>query len=190
METTASAGKDRRGTLPGYGFESRLVYSPFTMTAEILRLALALALGGLLLSAGIEDARTREIADGKSIAIAAIAPLWWWANGASLWPGVPIQLAIGAGTFVAFALAFHVGMMGGGDVKLLAALSLWLPFQQFAATLVAMSLIGGGVTVAMMIDRWRRARRAEAGGIEVPYGVAIAAAGLLALHEPILNQFA
>lgn len=173
--------------MPGYGFESRLVYAAFTMHGEILRIALALTLGGLLLSAGIEDARTREIADGKSIAVALVAPLWWWANGASLWPGVPIQLLIGAGTFLAFAVAFHVGMMGGGDVKLLSALSLWLPFQQFASMLVAMSLIGGAVTAAMMVER---RRRAGAGEVEVPYGVAIAAAGLLALHEPILNHFA
>ncbi len=154
------------------------------MDAEILRGALALLLGGLLVSAGIEDARTREIADGKSIAIALAAPLWWWANGASLWPGVPIQLAIGAGTFAAFAAMFHLGMMGGGDVKLLSALSLWLPLESFAGALMTMALAGGAVTLAMLVER-----RWKGGEIEVPYGVAIAVAGLLALHEPILNQF-
>jgi len=157
---------------------------PFTMDAEFLRAGLALLLGGLLVSAGIEDARTREIADGKSIAIALIAPIWWWANGASLWPGVPIQLAIGAGTFLVFAAAFHFGMMGGGDVKLLSALALWLPFEAFAAMLMTMAIVGGGVTAAMLIQR-----RWKGGEIEVPYGVAIAIAGLLALHEPILNHF-
>ncbi|WP_093334319.1 A24 family peptidase [Sphingomonas rubra] len=155
------------------------------MDGEILRAALALTLGGLLVSAGIEDARTREIADGKSIAIALAAPLWWWANGISWWPGVPVQLLIGAGTFAVFALAFHVGMMGGGDVKLLAALSLWLPLGGWASMLVAMSLAGGVVTAAMLVER-----RWKGGEVEVPYGVAIAIAGLLALREPVLNQFA
>ena len=154
------------------------------MDAEILRGVLALLLGGLLVSAGIEDARTREIADGKSIAIALLAPIWWWANDASLWPDVPVQLAIGVGTFLVFALAFHWGMMGGGDVKLLAALALWLPFEPYAAMLMTMALAGGAVTLAMMIQRWR-----NGGEIEVPYGVAIAIAGLLALREPIINQF-
>lgn len=155
------------------------------MEWEILRGALALLLGGLLVSAGIEDARTREIADGKSIAIALAAPLWWWANGISWWPGVPVQLLIGAGTFAIFLVAFELGAMGGGDVKLLAALSLWLPLGGWAAMLVAMSLAGGAVTAAMLVQR-----RWKGGEIEVPYGVAIAIAGLLALREPILNQFA
>lgn len=155
------------------------------MESEILRGSLALLLGGLLLSAGIEDARTREIADGKSIAIALVAPLWWWANGISGWPGVPVQLLIGIGTFAVFAFAFHIGMMGGGDVKLLAALSLWLPFEGWLSMLVAMSLVGGAVTAAMLVQR-----RWKGGEVEVPYGVAIAIAGLLALREPILNQFA
>jgi len=158
---------------------------PFTMEWEILRGALALLLGGLLVWAGIEDARTREIADWKSIALVAAAPLWWWANGISWWPGVPVQLLIGVGTFAVFAVAFHVGMMGGGDVKLLAALSLWLPFQGWTSMLVAMSLAGGAVTAAMLVQR-----RWKGGEVEVPYGVAIAIAGLLSLREPILNQFA
>lgn len=154
------------------------------MEWEIIRGGLALLLGGLLVSAGIEDARTREIADGKSIAIALSAPLWWWASGIGWWPGVPVQLLIGAGTFAMFAVAFHVGMMGGGDVKLLAALSLWLPFAGWTAMLVAMSLAGGAVTAAMLVEkRWK------GGEVEVPYGVAIAIAGLLSLREPVLNQF-
>jgi len=152
----------------------------------MMRIGLALAAVALLLSAGIEDARTRLIANRKSVALVLLSPLWWWANGASLWPGVAMQLALAIVTFAVFAVAFHVGAMGGGDVKLIAALSLWLPPMLLMAMLVTMSLAGGVVTLAMLVDK--RCRR-DAGPVEVPYGVAIAIAGILTLREPILNQF-
>lgn len=147
--------------------------------------ALPLALGLLLLSAGLEDVRVREIANWKNGAIAALAPAWWWANGWAPWPEVATQVGIAAGTFALFAGAFQLGMMGGGDVKMIAALALWFPLSAFAQLLVVMSIAGGFVTVALMIERaWKKNE------IEVPYGVAIAIAGLLALREPILNPFA
>ena len=80
----------------------------------------------------------------------------------------------------------ETGGLTGGDVKLIAALSLWLPPLPLMAMLVTMSLAGGAVTLAMLVERlWRR----DAGPVEVPYGVAIAIAGILTLREPILNQF-
>jgi prepilin peptidase CpaA len=156
------------------------------MEWDMMRIGLVLAAVALLLSAGIEDARTRLIADRKSVALVLLAPLWWWANGAAWWPGVAIQLALAVATFAVFAAAFRIGAMGGGDVKLIAALSLWLPPLPLMAMLVTMSLAGGAVTLAMLVERlWRR----DAGPVEVPYGVAIAIAGILTLREPILNQF-
>ena len=77
-------------------------------------------------------------------------------------------------------------MMRGGDVKMLGALALWLPFDILIFVLVAMSLIGGAITLLMLIEA--KLRRAG-DNPEIPYGVAIALAGLLVLGEPILNQF-
>ncbi|MFS0771707.1 prepilin peptidase [Sphingomonas sp. 1P08PE] len=161
------------------------------MDWELIRIGLGLAGAALLLSAGIEDARAREIANRKSIALVLIAPLWWWANGASLWPDAVVQLGLALAMFGLFAVAFHFGAMGGGDVKLIAALTLWLPLPLLAAMLVTMSLAGGAVTLAMLVERavTRRRTTNSAARIEVPYGVAIAIAGMLALREPILNQF-
>ena len=146
---------------------------------------LILVLGGLLVSAGIQDARTREIANWKTAAVALLAPLWWYANGLDLWPDMALQIGVALIVFALFLLAFHFGMMGGGDVKLIVALSLWLPFPAFLSMLMVMSIVGGLVTLVMMIEH--RAKK-NAGQIEVPYGVAIAI-GLLALREPLLNQF-
>ncbi|WP_443026069.1 A24 family peptidase [Sphingomonas sp. PB2P19] len=144
------------------------------------------ALGGVLVSAGIEDARTREIANWKSAAIALLAPAWWFASGLQPWPDMAAQIAVALAVFAVFLAIFHFGLMGGGDVKLIVALSLWLPFSAFVMMLMVMSIAGGIVTIVMMIER-RISRNSNE--IEIPYGVAIAIAGILAIREPLLNQF-
>ena len=143
-------------------------------------------LAGLLLSAGIEDVRHREIANWKNAAIALLAPLWWWSNGNVLWPDIVLQLSVAALFFAFFCIAFHFGQMGGGDVKMIGALSLWLPFTALIGMLLVMAIVGGVLTSILVVER-RIRRKTEA--VEVPYGVAIAIAGLLALREPLLNQF-
>ncbi len=144
------------------------------------------ALALLLVSAGIEDARTREIANWKNLAVALLAPLWWWANGLALWPDLAIQLGVACLVFAFFTGAFALGQMGGGDVKLIGALALWLPWQPLIWMLVWMSLLGGALTLLLVAEKWIRR-----GGkpLEIPYGVAIAIAALLVLREPIINHF-
>jgi prepilin peptidase CpaA len=150
-----------------------------------LNVALLAALVLLLVSAGIEDARTREIANWKNAAILALAPLWWWSNGLSLLPDVAIQLAVGGVVFALFCGAFYFNWMGGGDVKMIGALALWLPFQALAWMLIVMSLLGGALTVLLVVERLVRRKD---GNIEIPYGVAIALAGLIAIREPLFNH--
>jgi prepilin peptidase CpaA len=162
----------------GYVFASHRVYLFRSMGWDnLFVMTLAVILAALLLAAGIEDARTREIANGKNAAIALLAPLWWWALGLG-WTDVGIQLLVAAVVFAIFVGAFAMGWMGGGDVKMIAALALWLPLGSLMQMLMLMSILGGAITVAMMLERrWQR----RIGEIEVPYGVAIAAAALLAL---------
>jgi len=150
-----------------------------------LNFALLAALVLLLVSAGIQDARTREIANWKNAAILALAPLWWWSNGLSPFPDMAIQLAAAGVIFALFCGAFYFNWMGGGDVKMIGALALWLPFQSLAWMLIIMSLIGGALTVLLVIERF--VRRND-GNIEIPYGVAIALAGLIAIREPLFNH--
>jgi prepilin peptidase CpaA len=140
----------------------------------------------LLISAGVEDVRRREIANWKNAAIALLAPLWWWSNGVALWPDLVLQLSAAVVIFAFFCVAFHFGWMGGGDVKMIGALSLWLPLTALVGMLLVMSIIGGMLTLIMVAEH-RVRRKTEP--LEVPYGVAIAIAGLLALREPLLNQF-
>jgi prepilin peptidase CpaA len=140
----------------------------------------------LLVWAGIEDVRTREIANWKNAAIAGLAPFFWVANGLQVWPDMAIQIGVAFLVFGFFAGAFAIGQMGGGDVKLIGALALWLPFQPLVWMLVVMSLLGGALTLILLIEKWVRNREQVP---EIPYGVAIAIAGLVALREPLFNHF-
>ena len=145
---------------------------------NLLPIALPATLVLLLLSAGIEDARRREIANWKNAAIALLAPVWWWAAGYMLWPDVAAQLMLAIVVFALFCGAFVLRQMGGGDVKLIGALALWLPLGPLVWMLAAMSIAGGALTLVMLAERaWRRG----AAPVEVPYGVAVAAAALLCL---------
>ena len=157
------------------------------MIWHFLASALPVALGGLLLSCGIEDIRTREIANWKNAAIALLAHLWWVSIGLLPWPWMAVQVAVALVVFAVFIGAFALGQMGGGDVKLIGALALWLSPPKLLSVLMVMAIVGGALTVLLMVEeRVRRPGRP----LEVPYGVAIVVAALLALREPLLNQFA
>lgn len=154
---------------------------------DVFSTILLAVLGLLLVSAGIEDARRREIAHWKNAAIALLAPAWWWANGLAIWPDVALQIGVALLVFAFFAGAYALGQMGGGDVKLLGALALWLPVVPLVWMLILMSLLGGALTLLLLGERyWRRERGVP---LEIPYGVAIAMAALIVLREPIFNQF-
>lgn len=157
------------------------------MELSFLSIGLLAVLGLLLVSAGIEDARRREIANAKNAAIALLAPLWWWSIALPLWPGVALQVGVAAIVFGLFCGAFALGQMGGGDVKMIGAVALWLPFHPLVTMLVIMSLLGGVLTIVFLIERQIKKNDRQ---VEIPYGVAIAIAALLSLREPLFNHFA
>ncbi len=136
-------------------------------------LLVALAIG--LLVAAFTDLRRRQIDNWLNGAIALAAPLYWWASGLDLWPGVALQFAVCLAAFAVFAAMFALRWMGGGDVKLLTALALWIEPEWFLRLLVVMALVGGVLTI--VLGAWHIARR-QRDRLAVPYGVAIAAAGL------------
>lgn len=148
---------------------------------------LLVALGAILVVAAVIDVRTFTISNRLNLTVALMAPLYWLSIALPVWPGIGIQLAAGAGVFVLLAAAFYAGVMGGGDVKLAAALALWFSPGSTIKFLVLTSLAGGVLTLGVLA--WHRARRRE-GKPEVPYGVAIAFGGLAILAQRFLNQFA
>ncbi|HTN15981.1 MAG TPA: prepilin peptidase [Sphingomonadaceae bacterium] len=143
-----------------------------------IQYGLLAALAIALLVAAFTDLRSRQIANWLNGAIAFGAPLFWWASGLSLWPGVAIQLGVAVVCFIVLAGLFALRAMGGGDVKLLTALALWIPPAQFLNLLVVMALVGGLLTI--VFGAWHVARR-QRDRLAVPYGVAIATGGLWVL---------
>lgn len=144
------------------------------------------ALALLLLVACWFDVKSRTIPNELNIAIAVLAIPFWWSVGLAIWPDMLIQIAVAALVLFAFALAFALGAMGGGDVKLVAAIALWLPAPAVMLLIFIMSVAGGVLTAAMYL-RHKLAKRT--GQLEIPYGLAIAFGGLWLISERFLNQF-
>ena len=157
---------------------------------------LLLALAAILIVAAVIDMRTFKISNRLNLAVALLAPVYWVAVGLSPWPDIAAQIGVGVAVFAVLAGVFYLGMMGGGDVKLAAALALWFPPLVTLKFLVVMSIAGGVLTVVVIA--LHIARRSK-GRIKVPYGVAIAFGGLVMLAQTsdltiltqrFLNQFA
>jgi prepilin peptidase CpaA len=100
-------------------------------------------------------------------------------------------LAASAGVFTATFLLFWRGFLGGGDVKLMAATALLVGYHDLFEFLFVMSVCGALVSLAVVAGYRLGLRRATVLPAEdhhktstrptVPYGVAIAAAGILTL---------
>jgi prepilin peptidase CpaA len=144
-------------------------------------------LAALLVVAAVIDVRTFTISNRLNLTVALLAPLYWLSVALAPWPGVAIQLAAAGTVFLILAGAFYAGMMGGGDVKLAAALALWFSPVTTIKFLVLMSLAGGVLT--LLVLAWHRMKRRE-GRPEIPYGVAIAFGGLAILTQRFFNHFA
>ncbi len=158
---------------------------------EILLIVLAI----ILIVAAVIDVRTFTISNRLNATVALLAPVYWWSI-ALPWNEAAIQTGVAAAVFALLAVTFYIGMMGGGDVKLAAALALWFSPVSTAKFLVIMSIAGGLLTAIVLIAHRMRPGQiknsdGETGGKpEIPYGVAIAFGALWILAQRFLNQFA
>ena len=152
----------------------------------IIELLLGL-LAILLVVAAVIDVRTFTMSNRLNLAVALLAIPFWWASALPLWPNVAVQVGVALLVFALLAAAFYAGMMGGGDVKLAAALALWFSPATTLKFIVLMSVAGGVLTLVVLgLHRLRR----KDGRPQIPYGVAIAFGGLAILTQRFLNQFA
>ena len=161
-------------------------------TTDILLSVLAI----ILVVAAVIDVRTFTISNRLNATVALLAPLYWWSEHLPLWPDIALQVGIAVAVFAVLAVTFYIGMMGGGDVKLAAALALWFSPASTMKFLVIMSLAGGLLTVIVLIAHRMKPGQiknsdGETGGKpEIPYGVAIAIGALWILAQRFLNHFA
>ena len=147
---------------------------------------LLILLAAILVVAAAIDVRTFTISNRLNLTVALLAPVYWLSIALAPWPGIASHLAAGAIVFVLLAAAFYAGMMGGGDVKLAAALALWFPPLATIRFLVIMSIAGGVLTLGILGFHYLRKRE---GRPAIPYGVAISFGGLAILAQRFLNQF-
>ena len=132
------------------------------------------ALAIALIFAAVTDLQRRQIDNWLNAGIALAAPLFWLASGQGL-VDVGFHIVIALVIFTLLAVLFAFGAMGGGDVKLLTALALWIDPISFVKLLVIMSVFGGLLTLVMVVMHHVRKRQ---GRIAVPYGIAISFAGI------------
>ena len=156
------------------------------MDKSTIMLGLMALLAALMVAAAVSDLRSRTISNGLNAAMALLAIPFWFASGLAPWPDAALQFGAAFAVFLVFVGLFALGAMGGGDVKMIGAVMLWVPLALALPTLTVMA-IGGGVLSAIMLIH--KKIRPSDGPVEVPYGVAIAVAGLWALHQHYLNHF-
>lgn len=151
------------------------------MLDDPIKYALLAALAIALVTAAFTDLKSRRIANWLNGTIALGAPLFWLATGMSLWPDIAMQIGLTLAVFAGFSILFAMKWMGGGDVKLLTALALWIPPLPYANLLIMMALLGGVLTLvfgAWNVMSRRRMKSSEKSPLTIPYGVAISLAGL------------
>lgn len=148
--------------------------------------ALLLVFPAVMAFAGAMDLLTMTIPNRISIALTVAFVL------AAPLLGMPLSMFgmhIAAGLIVLAAgiILFAVGGFGGGDAKLLAAGALWIGLDGLVAYLVAVTLAGGALSLAVIAYRrlpllifripgW--ATRLHRPRAAIPYGIAIAAGAM------------
>ncbi|MBX7483244.1 A24 family peptidase [Qipengyuania qiaonensis] len=126
------------------------------MQSEIFTYVLLAGLAIALLWVIVTDLKSRTISNRLTLTVALGAPLYWLSVGLPLWPGIAVQIGLSLIVFAVCCVLFAIRQMGGGDVKLLTALALWVPPSQFTLLLVAMAMLGWVLTMA--VGAWRVAR--------------------------------
>jgi len=153
----------------------------------VIEYAVILVFPAAMAFAGAMDLLTMTIPNRVSIVLvaafavaAAMLGIGWWALASHIAAGL-LMLVVGIGMFA-------LGWLGGGDAKLLAATALWLGFEQLLPYLLLTAIAGGALALAilayrrMMLPLWlaRQGWALHLHGAKsgIPYGIALAAAGL------------
>lgn len=144
-------------------------------------LGLSVLASALFAGMAFTDLAGRRIPNRLVIALAAVAVLriglGQFAGAGLAAPAADVAASLAV--FLFGALIFHFHLLGGGDVKLLAAGALWVGAPSIAGYLMLTAMVGGGLAIAFLVFKAVAGRGADARAKSLPYGVAIAAAGIL-----------
>jgi prepilin peptidase CpaA len=149
------------------------------------------------ISAALSDLRSMTIPNAISLAMVAgfvlFAPLSDMAWQTALYCLIAALL-----TFTVCFVLFAMNVMGGGDAKLLSASALWFGLSfAYVEFLVHTALFGGLLTLLVLFLRSKSTYaqmlscylpQSLTAGNKVPYGIAIAASGLVNLAKTTITQ--
>ena len=138
-----------------------------------------------LLVAAAEDAARLRISNYTSLAVLVLALVAVALEGfsPSLWENVAVFAAV----LVVGSFLFGRGILGGGDVKLLAVVCLWFNLSGSLGLLTSVMIAGGILALLILAARMFTSNKTNnriavlnknAG---IPYGIAIAAGALITL---------
>ena len=151
----------------------------------------------MMIAAAAYDVLTLTIPNWISLALLAVFPVLAFVAGLG-WHELAWHAAIALAALVMGVAAFASGIVGGGDAKLFAALALYMGPLGIAAYVFDVAIAGGVVAMIFVllhqprVEEWTRRSPVLAlivsRGMAIPYGVAIAAGGLIAF--PASHLFA
>ncbi len=154
----------------------------------MIAMGFSLALTFAMLGVVVMDASRYLIPNSLNFAI-----LLLWAAGVYFLPIHPLMAAAAAGLVLFVGLGFFaLGLMGGGDIKLLVVLTLWAGWGMPTVDFLILTAFVGGVLVILLllaraiaqaVVRGRNLPRILIAKQPVPYGLAIAGAFLLMLWQ-------
>lgn len=142
----------------------------------------------LFMTAALSDLFTMRIPNWISLAMTGVFFVVAVVGGMTV-ADIGMHAAAGLIVLVVTFGFFSRGWIGGGDAKLAAAAALWFGFTDLLNFLLIASVLGGGLTLLLLFFRsqplpfplsmphWVLRLHDQKTGI--PYGIALAAAGLL-----------
>lgn len=163
----------------------------------MILIALSMSVAFLLILAGVIDFRSRLIPNWISLSIVLLYFAFLAAQHLFVFPVEPLQvvssLAVGVVVGILFTTLFVFKKLGGGDVKLITAMSFWAGLKGITAFLLMMALFGGLVAlVYLIVARMRKTKKNKpisgsgnntSGNMDIPYGIAISLSGLLCIKS-------
>lgn len=158
----------------------------------MLQLAALIFFPLLMAWAAMSDMLTMTISNRISIALVVLFIVMAFAAGLS-WTSMGYHLSCGLLVLTITFTMFALGWIGGGDAKLAAATAVWVGFSDVLAYAVIAAIFGGILTLFLLqirrfplpdiLNRQPWIARLHNDKTGIPYGIALAAAGLFIYPE-------
>ena len=147
---------------------------------------------GLLLCAAFQDVRQRLIANRLSLLLLALGLVRHGLRAPDDWVALAGAVVAAAAVLAAGFGLWRCGALGGGDVKLLTAATLFVGLDGLPTLVIGTALAGGVLALAALLrsvlsplSPWFHGRlmapAIDTSGRSLPYAVAIAAGAALAI---------